>query len=316
MEDSDFEGPNTTPFIAAEWIGAGKKVPAPNDMPDGLANYLGAIKAVPEDVKEKHYPQNHITVEDFRQIKLPKLSYTLPRIKVEACFNKAVPNEAMETLSNLNRPLPSRQLVQNMLQHLPQAVLDGNQSVLDPAFLGSLYPLWTVRYWLDIWDIADSQDSWRKGLKWLDATIKSEGENDVFLEAQRLTRILRWNEESDIPGANRLSVSFFAKFLSNSAQMSTSHINMMFSHLSDRMEADEDLDALVGIETLRFWDEIKKAPSAKYYDTMQTKSFIRRLETRLANEEIDYLVFPVRMDDEEHWLTFKLDFTKKEIMYG
>jgi len=116
-------------------------------------------------------------------------------------------------------------------------------------------------------------------------------------------------------GANRTATHAFATYLSDNGKMSTSHINMMFSHLSDRVESDETLDSLVSVEMLRFWDEIKKAKSIDHFNAVSSR-FMRRLERRLKDEEIDYLVFPTRMDLEEHWLPFSLDFRSNELSYG
>ena len=90
----------------------------------------------------------------------------------------------------------------------------------------------------------------------------------------------------------------------------------MFAHISDRIENDETIDSLVAVETLRFWTEIDKAKSAKYFEKASGSAFIRRLEMRILDEELDFLVFPVRMDSQTHWLTFKLDFKNCELAYG
>ena len=71
-------------------------------------------------------------------------------------------------------------------------------------------------------------------------------------------------------------------------------IDMMFSHLSERAEANMIADKMVMIETLRFMDEIERANSPTYWN-MESKSFMRRLEKWVENNEIVAMVFPVFM---------------------
>ena len=39
MGESDLEDSATHPFDPEEWIGKGRKLPSPNDIPQGLAEY-------------------------------------------------------------------------------------------------------------------------------------------------------------------------------------------------------------------------------------------------------------------------------------
>ena len=316
MADSEVEDVIPIPFIRDNWIGKGRKVPTPGDTPIGLANYFTTVKEVPENVKNIYYADIHLNVEDFLKIKLPARTYALPGITIEQCFSKNGPNEII--FENFDkRTLPPRRFVEKLNAHFRQAVLDGMWSVVDPAYAGSRLPLWMIRFWTEMWERHEIHERWEKGLKWLDQKIESKSGNEaeLYLEARRLARTIRWGEETDIPGANRTATDCFAAYLSESTKMVTSHINMMFSHLSDRVENDDALDCLVAVETLRLWTEINKAKSMNDFNK-EPAHFLRRLEQRLKDDKIDYLIFPTRNDVEEHWLTFKLDFRSNELSYG
>jgi hypothetical protein len=92
-------------------------------------------------------------------------------------------------------------------------------------------------------------------------------------------------------------------------------INMMFSHLSERAEEDTTLDSFVIIETTRFMHDINKATSERDH-TKPLTSFLKHLEDRICNENFDTLVFPAHLDEEKHWLAFKIDFEHRELSYG
>jgi hypothetical protein len=139
-------------------------------------------------------------------------------------------------------------------------------------------------------------------------------EYDVYKEAHKLTEILRWSEVTNIAGAHG-TTDIFTRYLSDKTWMNSTQIDIMFAHISDRIEQNETLDSLVTVETLRLWTEIKKAKNIQYFDG-RPPTFLRRLEKRILDGEIDYLVFPVHWEAQKHWLTFKLDFRLEELSYG
>ena len=46
MGESDLEDSATHPFDPEEWIGKGRKLPSPNDIPKGLAEYFHSLKEI------------------------------------------------------------------------------------------------------------------------------------------------------------------------------------------------------------------------------------------------------------------------------
>ena len=188
------------------------------------------------------------------------------------------------------------------------------ESVVDPDYPDSRLPLWGITFWSKNWAFHAIQETWRKGLFWLNNQLQT-GSRGPFAKARSYIAVLRWNETTLIPGANCNTTCDFARFLSNDTAMMTTQIDMMFSDLSDRIELDESVESYVRIETLRFWRELDKAESSKDFNT-SSRSFLSRLEDRLQNGEIDYLLFPVYLAPENHWLTFKLDFESNQLSYG
>ena len=67
MEDSDIEDGIPTIFN-----GKGRKLPAPNVISKGLAAYFAMVNEVPNDVKNIYYAHNHLNVEEFINMPLPK----------------------------------------------------------------------------------------------------------------------------------------------------------------------------------------------------------------------------------------------------
>jgi len=71
MSDSEVE--DGLPFVINEWIGKGRKVPEANSFPLGLANYFSAVTEVPENIKNKYYPNVHLTVKELRVLFIGQL---------------------------------------------------------------------------------------------------------------------------------------------------------------------------------------------------------------------------------------------------
>lgn len=291
-------------------------MPAPNDFPTGLALYLTSLAKNPPDVSGHCMPGEGLTVQAFLQFVLPAKVYHIVQVQAKQCFSRSTANSNVDTL--ISHTLPSQKLVQNLLKVYNQAVLDGMESVINPEYPDSRFPLWALTYWAQIWKFHDIQEGWRKGLAWLNDQlfVGPPDSHGPFTHARHLTTILRWNETTWIPGANHNTTSDFATFLSNDTRMRTVHIEMMFSHLSDRIELDESIESYVRVETLRFWRELDMAKSSKDFSTPSKNKFLCRLEDRFRNGEFDYLLFPVFLESEQHWITFKLDFDTNELSYG
>ena len=57
---------------------------------------------------------------------------------------------------------PSLEFVQDVEAHLGQAILDGAQSIEDPAYKGGGLPFWTIRYWKEMHVVSQAQARWKK----------------------------------------------------------------------------------------------------------------------------------------------------------
>jgi len=148
MADSDIED-NSPLFVHEEWIGSGWKLPQANDIPLGLLNYFSALKDIPSAAKKQEYPNEHLNIVQFIASKLPRHTFSLPEVQVHQCLSKLKTNEISDKWFK-NRTLPPRQLVDKLDKHFRQAVLDGIQSVVDPAYPGSRLPLWGIQFWKDM----------------------------------------------------------------------------------------------------------------------------------------------------------------------
>ena len=305
------------PFNHGEWIGTGRRLPDdPAKIPIGFRLYCDTLLEVPEEFKAALYPDPKLSVAQFLNTTLPRQSHQLPQVHVNMCFKSSPANTEPAHLRDCF--LPPLPFINNVLAHFYQAVADGVRSIEYPTYPGSHLPLWSISYVKKVYQLHDIQMRWRAGLEWVNKHLTTQAglPHVLFEMARRYLNILRWHESTEIPGSGTGTTTHdFATYLSDNLKMNDNHINMMFSHLGDRVEQDDTLDAIVVIENMRFMHEIDKATTADYFQNSPT-CLMSRLEQRLDVRGADTMIFPAFLESQSHWLTFKLDFEAFELSYG
>jgi hypothetical protein len=303
-----------TPFNEDEWIGRSRKYPKGDHAPLALKYYIDGLLVIPDMVKDKHIPSSNLSVEDFIKKKLPQISYNLPIAKAELSFRKETPNVHIDALST--RKIPPLAWLNKLKDSFGQAVLDGKKSIVDPQYPGSQVPLWWIGFWTELYNVHKIQQDWKRAMDWVEERTSGALEQEVCLQkqAKAIFSKLRWNEHTDIPGADGVSTSTFsfAQYLSDNKMMGTDHINMMFAHLSELAEKDPATDSYVVIEQLRFTKAVEKVA----WNSGKSERWLVRLEDKIKSGDVKAAVLPAYMQDQKHWITIRIDFENEEISYG
>ncbi|KAF8237208.1 hypothetical protein L208DRAFT_1389758 [Tricholoma matsutake] len=87
----------------------------------------------------------------------------------------------------------------------------------------------------------------------------------------------------------------------------------MAAYLLTRTSQDPSCTTV--IEQLQFMHDIEKAESVHYHTSPLTK-FLKRLEERFKSGILHTLYFSVHFKQKRHWLSFKIDFKKRQLAYG
>ena len=98
MSESDLEDSATHPFDPKEWIGKGHnlKLPSPNDIPQGLAEYFHSLKEIPIEIINQHYPKSGLDTETFLEYEPPKRTFGLLKSIPVECFRPEEPHTAQK----------------------------------------------------------------------------------------------------------------------------------------------------------------------------------------------------------------------------
>jgi hypothetical protein len=135
------------------------------------------------------------------------------------------------------------------------------------------------------------------------------------VEAARLWLLaLPWNGEMSIPGALTGTTTLAFGRLLSEEEISGTLIDIMASYLSTRI-LDQDPNSTTVIEQLRFMHNIEKVESVDHQAKPLTK-FLKRLEERFKGGISRTLYFPAHFKQQRHWLSFKIDFERRQLAYG
>ena len=309
------------PFNQDEWIGRNRKYPKGDHIPISLKYYIDGLLVIPDTVQDEYIPRGNLSVEDFIKMKLPQISYNLPIAKAEISFRKEAPN-VLRTSALSTQNIPPLAWLNSLKDAFGQAVLDGKKSIVDPQYPGSQVPLWWISFWIELHNIHKIQQDWKSAMEWVEkrtsgGAMEHRKEAQLRKQAKAILSKLRWDERTDIPGADGISTSTFsfASYLSDSKMMGTDHINMMFAHLSELAERDPVTDSYVIIERLRFIRAVEKVACGKGGNG-KSERCLARLEDKIRNRDVKATVLPAYMCDHKHWVTIRIDFEDEEISYG
>jgi hypothetical protein len=169
-------------FDEAEWVGKGRQWPTQaKDVPLGLADFREANLNLPESVASKVRKIDALSAEHLLKYPLPKRSHQLAFKPVNSCFRAELPNDVQNKHIDtfLDRPIPQLSFIEQALEGVGQALLDGKQSFEDPHYPGSRLPLWVLRWWSKMWKVTESREVWKRGYDWLNKHLREHAAQSV-----------------------------------------------------------------------------------------------------------------------------------------
>jgi len=293
-------------FKKSDWMG--KTYPA-SDVPEELAAFRKSALEIPTVFRDALLPNPELTVDAFVALALPTTQETLISYGAKSCFNNGKPTEHISCLKT--RKLPSREFMEDAELHVGQALLNGAQSIKDPAYKGEGLPLCAIQYWREMYGVADAQAEWRKSITWLEK--HSSGTRD-FSRARDHLSSLAWNTKTLAPGANMDTTTWtFARLVSNQ-MLTTTLVDIMVEHIGAWVKADEARSKDFEVVSLMFMNDIQKANSADDYKK-KSPGFLHKLEQRLKGSS-KVLLFPVHLPSRTHFDGFEIDYKQRTLSYG
>ena len=294
-------------FKKEEWMG--KIYPEKVDEPLELRDFRDAAFKIPMIHREALFG---LSVEAFVQLHLPPTQAALISFSAKLWFSTKKPTENVSCLKA--RKLPSCEFVADAEAHLGQALLDGAESIEDPAYKGEGLPVWAIEYWKEMYAAADAQEVWKKSIVWLQKYGTGTGTHPDINQAQKYLHSLAWGERTLAPGTSTgTTTQSFSMLLSNQ-MLNTTLVDIMVEWIGARVRADKAQSDKFEVVSLVFMNDIKKASSADDYKK-RSPGFLHKLEQRLRGSS-KVLLFLAHLLKRTHFDGFEIDFKRRTLSYG
>ncbi|KAJ7210095.1 hypothetical protein GGX14DRAFT_565883 [Mycena pura] len=213
--------------------------------------------------------------------------------RTSSWFSTEKPNCESDTV--WSSVVPPLWFLRDLESALPQAWLNGVQSVVDPNNPNHRLPLWSIRFYREVTDLHDAQEKWLQSKYWLPNA-------EHFI----LDRV-GWNSVRDGAFDGQLG---WARVIDDE-WLSGDNIDNIMQHIKACASEDPAIKSSTTIAFLSFQREITKF--ATNPPTNPSRILARYAAEMRAGKSILYN--PVHLN-ENHWIAFKTDFAKRQFGYG
>jgi hypothetical protein len=296
-------------FRKEDWMG---KLYPTSDVPQELRMFCDAALEIPAALQEALLPDSNLSVNAFVELHLPTTQATLISFGAKSCFSKMKPTKNISCLKT--RKLPSLEFVEDAEVSIGQALLDGAQSINDPAYKGEGLPIWTIRYWRMMHAVAKGQAGWKDSIRWLDTYGTKMESLPELDQARKSLSSLGWRADILAPGATTKATTVAFSRLLSDKMLTTTLVDMMVEHIAAWVKADKSRADKFEVVSLIFINDIEKAKSADDYKK-KSPGYLHKVEERLKGSS-KVLLFPVHLPHRTHFDAFEIDYKKCTISYG
>lgn len=267
------------------------------------------LKAALPERFEACLPRKNISILDLLRYGFPKQNPPpLIQPHASAFFSPSAPTEDLD--GSLSRPLlPSSVLVQ-LQQRLPEALRDGMQSVVDPAFKLSRLPLYAVQLWSEMDRAMNLAAEWKGAEVWRQQYSVGEAGLEWGNKVLSMLKSLPWTTEVQV-----LQIRSPARILSRLLSddwLDDDVMNMAMDYIAHQAR-ENPATASVVVAPLWLYLRIHKASHLGEYG-QKTGPVLRRYSALINDEKKTRLYFPVL--DADHWTIFEVNFAKKTLRHG
>ncbi|KAI0671454.1 hypothetical protein C8Q78DRAFT_1153176 [Trametes maxima] len=246
------------------------------------------------------------SMQAFSQISLP-LFYE----KADTAFSVELATDDISSHHFTKRPIPPVTYLNSLKDIFGQAWFDGAQSIIDFRYKQSRLPLYVLSYWDEMARVLKQKKAWQRAETWV---AEWASRQDLFMlasEVRGVMDLLPWGEDVQVLGAATQPVTL-ANLLSDE-WLDDELIDMLFTHLSERVAQDTTSDGGTIVGTLAFLHCISAVYGRK--EPSGSTAVLVQLKTCILHEGAKRLYFPANLDN-RHWVAFCIDFEKKRISFG
>lgn len=254
-------------------------------------------------------PDVNIPVGRFRFHVLQEQKAALVFPPAETSFTTSPPSVTYNLSELAKHPIPSAKYLQFLNTYMNNSSNDTRlslRSIRNPSNREELLPLWVLTVWDRVSSLIDSRNKWAQSCLWVERL------RAIHQEATQLAsthfRTLGWGSELPLYGLRGITNLSLAQFLSDN-RINGEAIDLMSRFLLHSPARP----AGVLVFDLRLSNFLSTVRSREAFDH-PSPPHIEELEHQLTQANAFY--FPLFHANCEHWVAFKVDTRRREIIYG
>jgi hypothetical protein len=254
-------------------------------------------------------PKDSLPVMELLQHPLPSKSRSLVMVDPVGLFSGISPNADMSLVTRTH-PIPPLEWTSKAREELKRLAKAGTRvaSLSDPYGSWNTHlSTWILQYWDLSRAIVDNRDGWKAAMDWVRSKSGTsvqctEAAQDLEKELSRVG----WGDQiEDLP------IRYLQRYLGDqlSGWLSSDGADLATDYINKVLRQRNDLPQNVIVARTIFYDCIKQ----------DAKSWAQRSELQdhmvLVRKGYTRTFFLVNVN-ENHWITFLIDFGKRNIKYG
>jgi hypothetical protein len=274
---------------------------------------------LPADIPGLEIPEDYLSVIASPDINIPVSRFRLHVLQeqkaalvfppAETSFTTSPPSTTYNLSDLAKHPIPSAKHLRSLKTYLNNSSDDTRlslRSIRNPSNREELLPLWVLTAWNEVSSLIDSRNKWAQSCLWVQHLRDTHQEGTQL--ASTHFRMLGWGSELPLYGLRGITTLSLAQFLGDN-RINGEAIDLMSRFLSHSPARP----AGVLVFDLRLSNFLSTICSQEAFDR-PSPPHIEELEHQLTQANAFY--FPLFHASCEHWVAFKVDRCRREIVYG
>lgn len=253
-------------------------------------------------------PNAHMTVNRFRFHVLQPLSSSLVFPTAAASLSTAPPSSTYNLCNLSKAPIPPASYLKSLKAYLLKSSTKDRislRSVRNPTNIKELLPLWVLTIWEEVSQLANAQDKWKASYSWVRGLQDARQASNHTATTIAHLEVLGWNSPISLYGLRGIKNLSLAQFL-HDGKVNEDAIDLMSRFLAARLTLPDNT-LIVDLRLPRFL-------STWNHTSRSTPPHICELEEQIHHAATLY--FPMFYEEYDHWLAFKVDLLRREVVYG
>jgi len=229
----------------------------------------------------------------------------------ETSFSTSPPSGTYDLSKLAKHPIPPAKYLQSLKTYLSNSSNDarlGFRSIHNFANHEELLPLWVLTIWDKISLLVESRDRWMQAFLWVMRLQAAHQEDKGTQLARAYFEVIGWGSQLSLYGLRGITNLALAQFLSD-GRINAEAVDLMARFLL----SSPSLPAGVLVLDLRLSNFLSTVDLQKA-GNHPPPPHIQDLENQLVRVNAFY--FPVFHAKYDHWIAFKVDVLRREVIYG